>query len=267
MMAMDRRQFLKIAGLSALLGLGGKTAFQLLAPGEAEASLEQAPMIAGKKWGMALDTTLLDEEIMGQAIKACHTYYNVPNFGNPKVEIKWIWEEIYEHSFPGQENEFLNEKFHGRPFLLLCNHCTNPPCCRVCPTKATWKREDGIVMMDMHRCIGCRFCMAACPYGARSFNWGDPRLAPKELNPNFPTNPQFPTRSKGVVEKCLFCAERLAKGQMPACVEAADKIKPDSMVFGDLDVPDSNIRKLLRSRYSMRRKPELGTGPNVYYIL
>ena len=267
MMAMDRRQFLKITGLSALLGLGGKTAFQWLAPGEAEAALEQATVIAGKKWGMALDMTLLDEEVMSKCIQACHTYYNVPNMGNAKVELKWIWKETYDHSFPGQENEYQADKYKARNFLLLCNHCTNPPCCRACPTKATWKREDGIVMMDMHRCIGCRFCMAACPYGARSFNWGDPRLAPKALNPNFPTNPELPTRSKGVVEKCQFCAERLAKGQMPACVEAANKIKPDAMVFGDLEVPDSNIRKVLRSRYSIRRKPELGTGPNIYYLI
>ena len=68
-------------------------------------------------------------------------------------------------------------------------------------------------MMDMHRCIGCRFCMAACPYGARSFNWGDPRRARKDLNPDFPTNPAYPTRTKGVVEKCNFCAERLAEGK------------------------------------------------------
>ena len=77
-----------------------------------------------------------------------------------------------------------------------CMHCTNPPCCRVCPTKATWKRaQDGVVMMDQHRCIGCRFCMAACPYGVRSFNWGDPRKADEALNPDFPTNLEYPTRT------------------------------------------------------------------------
>ena len=111
-----------------------------------------------------------------------------------------------------------------KKFLLLCNHCSNPPCCRVCPTGATWQREDGIVMMDRHRCIGCRFCMAGCPYGSGVSTGEIPRKAPKALNPDFPTNPEFPTRSKGVVEKCTFCAERLAKGLLPACVEAADKI-------------------------------------------
>jgi Fe-S-cluster-containing dehydrogenase component len=266
MMAINRREFLKIAGWSALLGAGGNAAFELLAPGEAEALLQPAPLKA-KQWAMAIDFTKMDEEVMGAAIKACHRLYNVPDMGNPKVELKWLWKETYEHAFPSQENEYIAEQFHHHNFLVLCNHCTNPPCCRACPTKATWRREDGIVMMDMHRCIGCRFCMAACPFGARSFNWGDPRQAPKELNPDFPTNPDLPTRSKGVVEKCQFCAERLAKGQIPACVEAANAVRTDAMFFGDLAVQDSPVRKVLRTRYSIRRKPELGTGPNVYYII
>ena len=140
----------------------------------------------------------------------------------------------------------------------LCMHCENPPCVRVCPTQATWKREDGIVMMDWHRCIGCRYCMAGCPYGSRSFNWSDPRPAIRTITPD------FPTRSKGVVEKCTFCEERLAKNQMPACVEAC----PDkAIVFGDVRDPGSEVRALLRSRLALRRKAELGTGPAVYYIV
>jgi molybdopterin-containing oxidoreductase family iron-sulfur binding subunit len=109
--------------------------------------------------------------------------------------------------------------------------------------------------------------MAACPFGARSFNYGDPRKAPKELNPDFPSNMTYPTRTKGVVEKCNFCAERLAKGQLPACVEVASKIKAGALTFGDLEDPDSEIRAVLREHYTIRRKPELGTGPNVYYIV
>jgi Fe-S-cluster-containing dehydrogenase component len=266
-MAVDRRKFLKIAGLSAVMGLGGKAAFELLAPGELEASLKDLPLTEGKKWGMVVDMTKMDEAVMDRCIEACHRYHNVPNFGNRKVEIKWIWKETYEHTFPDQGHDYVSENYRDRNFLLLCNHCTSPPCCRVCPTKATWKREDGVVMMDQHRCIGCRFCMAACPYGARSFNWGDPRKAPKELNPDFPANLEYPTRSKGVVEKCTFCAERIAQGQLPACVEAANSVKPHTLVFGDLDDPASGIRKTLREHFTIRRKPELGSGPNVYYII
>jgi molybdopterin-containing oxidoreductase family iron-sulfur binding subunit len=266
-MAMDRREFLKITGMAALLGMGGKGAFEILAPGEAEAALNSVPLTAGKKWGMAVFMGKLDDAVMNKCMEACHRIHNVPNIGNPKEEIKWIWKEDYEHTFPGQEHEYTAEKYHGRNILVLCNHCTNPPCCRACPTKATWKREDGVVMMDMHRCIGCRFCMAACPYGARSFNWGDPRLAPKELNGGFPTNPEYPTRTKGVVEKCNFCAERIAAGQVPACVEAGNAMRPGVLIFGDLDSPGSEIRRVLREHYSIRRKSELGTGPNIYYIV
>lgn len=267
-MGINRRKFLKIAGLSTLLGMGGKAAFELLAPGELEASVKELPLTEGKKWGMVIDTHKLTDEIMDKCIEACHVTHNVPDWGNPKEEIKWIWKETYEHTFPGQHHDYFSAEMKERDFLLLCNHCTNPPCCRVCPTKATWKREkDGVVMMDQHRCIGCRFCMAACPYGVRSFNWGDPRKAPKDLNPHFPTNPQYPTRTKGVVEKCNFCAERLAKGIFPACVEAANGITERTLIFGDLDDPDSEVRRALSSHYTIRRKPELGTGPNIYYIV
>ena len=109
--------------------------------------------------------------------------------------------------------------------------------------------------------------MAACPFGARSFNWGDPRKAPKELNPDFPTNQDYPTREKGVVEKCTFCAERIAKGQLPACVETANEIKENVLTFGDLADPDSGVRAILRKHYTIRRKPELGTEPNIFYIV
>jgi molybdopterin-containing oxidoreductase family iron-sulfur binding subunit len=266
-MGIERRRFLKIAGLSAVMGLGGKAALDLLAPGEAEAVLNDASLTEGKKWGMVVDMNRMTEETMDRCIKACHTIHNVPDFGDPKVEIKWVWKETYEHSFPNQGHNYLDEKFKESSFLIMCNHCDTPPCCRVCPTKATWKREDGIVMMDPHRCIGCRFCMAACPFGVRSFNWGDPRKAPQDLNPAFPDNPEYPTRTKGVVEKCNFCAERIAKGEYPACVVAANEAEKGSMVFGDLDDPGSEIRELLRSNYVIRRKPELGTGPNIYYIV
>ena len=112
--------------------------------------------------------------------------------------------------------------------------------------------------MDWHRCIGCRYCVAACPYGSRSFNWQDPRPAIATVNPD------FPTRTKGVVEKCNFCEERLAKGLAPACVGACQE---KAMTFGDLEDPDSEARKLLRARFAVQREPELGTSPSVYYLV
>jgi molybdopterin-containing oxidoreductase family iron-sulfur binding subunit len=194
-------------------------------------------------------------------LKACHQVHNVPDLGNPKDEVKWIWKEPYEKAFPGDETvymqEYIDQTLKGSQFITLCNHCDNPPCVRVCPTKATWKREDGIVMMDYHRCIGCRFCMAGCPYGSRSLNWRDPRPFIKEINK------EFPTRERGVVEKCNFCSERLAKGLIPACVEAC---KEKALVFGDLEDANSELRGLLRAHHTIRRKPQLGTMPQIYYI-
>jgi Fe-S-cluster-containing dehydrogenase component len=192
-------------------------------------------------------------------IAACNRVHNVPDIKNPDHEIKWIWKDTYEHVFSLQDPEYIiDEEFRDQPTLLLCNHCDNPPCVRVCPTKATWKRADGIVMMDYHRCIGCRFCMAACPYGSRSFNWMDPRPYIKE------TNLDYPTRTKGVVEKCDFCAERLAQGLSPACVEAC---KSKALIFGDAGDPESEVREILRTRFTIRRKPELGTRPQAYYLV
>jgi molybdopterin-containing oxidoreductase family iron-sulfur binding subunit len=200
-------------------------------------------------------------------MEACHRFHNVPEWGDTRVEIKWIWGDTFEHAFPGQGNEYLDEGILNKNYPLLCNHCENPPCCRVCPTKATFKGDDGIVVMDPHRCIGCRYCMVACPYGARSFNFGDPRKAPAELNPEFPFNPGYPSRTKGVVEKCNFCAERLIKGEMPVCVEAANEEKSETIIFGNLSDQNSSVRKALRANYTIRRKPELGTGPNIFYII
>jgi molybdopterin-containing oxidoreductase family iron-sulfur binding subunit len=105
--------------------------------------------------------------------------------------------------------------------------------------------------------------MAACPFGARSFNWKDPRTT--YFKDKEPPNPTYPTRTKGVVEKCNLCAERLAVGEMPACVEAVKDSK--AIVFGDLEDPDSEVREILHEHFAIRRKPELGTNPNVYYIV
>lgn len=256
-MKSTRRTFLKIAGLS-LLGVGAKPIFDALAGGE-EAKVIKAPEgLRAKRWAMAVNPKKCSSGCK-DCIEACHRVHNVPDFGNPKDEIKWIWNEPFKDAFPGQEHAYIEESFKERPVIVLCNHCDNPPCVRVCPTKATFRRkEDGIVMMDYHRCIGCRFCVAGCPYGARSMNYRDPRPFIKTVNPD------FPTRTKGVVEKCNFCVERLDRGLLPACVLAC---KEKAMIFGDLENPQSPVRELLRKNFTIRRKPELGTNPQVYYIV
>ena len=262
-MESSRRSFLKIAGISAL-GLGVKPVMDVFASSDENSAVSRPQAMKGslaqtaKRWGMFNYTRqFTSEKDLDPMIEVCRTIHNVPEFQNKRHEIKWIWAEEFKHAFPTQEHAFLDEKVEQSSFLTLCNHCEKPACVRACPTKATFKREDGIVIMDFHRCIGCRFCMAACPYGSRSFNFRDPRPFIKDINL------EFPTRTKGVVEKCNFCAERLAVGQPPACVEVSN----GAMMYGDLDDPNSEIREVLRSHFTIRRKPALGAGPSVFYIV
>lgn len=258
-MRFSRREFVKL-GITAVAGLSGAVMPDLLRKEKATASetAVNGKALRAKRWAMVVDESKLKTpENCQKIIKACHEAHNVPDISDSQHEIKWIWNDTYEHAFGGEENPYLAEDIKEKQFPLLCNHCDNPACVRVCPTQATFKRPDGIVSMDYHRCIGCRFCMAACPFGARSFNFEDPRPFIKKLNPD------FPTRTKGVVEKCTFCVERLEQGLQPACVEASN----GALVFGDLDDPNSEVRKLLAKNYSIRRKPQLGTEPSVYYLI
>jgi Fe-S-cluster-containing dehydrogenase component len=258
----SRRTFLKIAGISAL-GLTTKPVLDAYASGGGKAPDALAKRgdkaLTANHWGMVVDTRkFTSQEDLEPIIAACDKIHNIPKFENKNHEIKWIWSAPYHNAFPDKSNKYMDAHSHEVPFLVLCNHCENPPCVRVCPTKATFKRaSDGIVLMDFHRCIGCRFCMAACPFGSRSFNFRDPRAFIPEINP------KFPRRMKGVVEKCNFCAERLAVGKLPACVEASD----GAIAFGDLSDPDSHVRELLHSNYTIRRKQSLGTEPSIYYIV
>jgi molybdopterin-containing oxidoreductase family iron-sulfur binding subunit len=259
-----RRRVLQLLGLSAA-ALAAPPVFNALAKEAAAPPAEPTigpgkGALTAKQWAMVIDTREFKTvDDVRPLVEACHKLHNVPDIDFKRWEIKWIWPTKYENAFAGTTStRFLSEEVEHRPFIVLCNHCENPPCVRACPTKATFKREsDGIVMMDFHRCIGCRFCMAACPFGARSFNYRDPRPFLKE------TNKEFPTRMKGVVEKCSFCVELLAAGKMPACVEASE----GKLTFGDLFDPASKVRELIKTNYTIRRKINLGTEPSVYYIV
>jgi molybdopterin-containing oxidoreductase family iron-sulfur binding subunit len=255
-MSIGRRTFLGAAGLSALAIVGRSSLAELVTGAE---PAREGGARASTRWAMAIDLRkCLEERGCTDCIAACDRAHNVPHFPEAAHEVRWIWNEPFERVFPEQESRYTEEALRGRPVPVLCNHCDNPPCVRVCPTQATWKREDGIVMMDWHRCIGCRYCVAACPYGSRSFNWLDPRAHIAALNPD------FPTRTKGVVEKCNLCEERLAKGLRPACVEACPE---KALAFGNLEDPASEVRALLRTRHALRRRPALGTLPQIYYLV
>ena len=263
----SRREFLKET-TAAALGLGAT--LPMVTTACSGSSEGHGGPVSENQWAMVIDLEGAKRaDVQAACVAACEEAHNIPRIDDPAEKIRWIWDEEYQHVFPDQTHDHMPEELRTAPVLVLCNHCTNPPCVRVCPTQATWKRdEDGLVMMDMHRCIGCRYCMAACPYGSRSFNWRDPRpFIETDDEGNFLS--EFPTRTRGVVEKCNFCAERLRDGLPPACVEAANQVPGAEgvMAFGDLSDPAAEVSRILASQRTISRRVALGTGPNVFYVV
>jgi Fe-S-cluster-containing dehydrogenase component len=145
---------------------------------------------------------------------------------------------------------------------IQCQQCRNPPCVAVCPVVATWQEPDGVIVVDYNWCIGCRYCMAACPYGARHFNWGEPGIPVDEINTETHYLGNRP-RVKGIVEKCTFCLQRVRKGRYPACVEVCPV---GARKFGNLLDPKSEIRYILKNKRVLVLKEELNTQPRFYYF-
>jgi len=167
----------------------------------------------------------------------------------------------------------MQESEETAPYFMptQCQHCDKPPCVKVCPVDATFKREDGIVLIDNERCIGCRFCMAACPYSIRVFNWNEPEQGvienKAEYTPDFCGEPSV----KGTVDKCDFCPHQIVKGELPFCVQACPN---DVFAFGDMyeDAVTNGsgetfqLSKLLKDRAGHRLMEGLGTEPSVFYL-
>lgn len=156
--------------------------------------------------------------------------------------------------------DFPNVKMSSLP--LGCQHCENPACTKVCPVGATYKDpETGVVRQDYDKCIGCRMCMAACPYtGVRSFNWDEPKYSTEHAIGDADIAPH----QKHTVEKCTFCYQRLARGEVPACM---DLCPARARHFGDLDDPESEVSKLVKERSYEQLLESEGTKPSVYYLV
>jgi molybdopterin-containing oxidoreductase family iron-sulfur binding subunit len=145
---------------------------------------------------------------------------------------------------------------------IQCHQCRKPPCTKVCPVNATWTEPDGITVVDYNWCIGCRYCMAGCPYEARRFNWKKPELAPEQINPDMGYLSNR-IRPRGVVEKCHFCLHRTRQGKNPACLEVCPT---GARVFGDLRDPDCRISFILRTKRVYILKADANTLPRFYYF-
>lgn len=208
--------------------------------------------MAGKRYVMVVDT----KRCMG-----CHTCSLACKVENNQPDGIW-WNRVLTVGgsdidtpsgvYPEVRLEFIT---------LACQHCENPACVKVCPVGATWKDEEtGLVMQDPEACIGCRYCMVACPYtGVRQFNFDEP-----QYSSGFAVGSEDATKHvKSTVEKCTFCAHRLAKGQLPACIE---QCPARARHFGDLNDPNSEVAQLLRERSSFRLLEEKGAEPSVYFL-
>ncbi|MEA1958334.1 MAG: 4Fe-4S dicluster domain-containing protein [Chloroflexota bacterium] len=224
------------------------------------------------RWGMVIDL----DKCTGcqECTVACKEENNVP-YGSPEEQERRqdpFWHKVIAAS----EGEYPSVNIEMVP--MPCMHCDNPACVQVCPAIATYRRDDGIVMQNYRRCIGCKYCMVACPYGARAYNYKEQeeheyhRIDPPPTRDVIGSWP-FPYRTHGMVEKCTFCFHRIDAGLkegkqigvevVPACVEACPA---KARAFGDLDDPHSEVSKWLATRGAIRLREQMGTQPKVYYL-
>ncbi len=229
----QRRQFMKTSMGVAAIAIAPGMLLYGTSHGKSEGASSKV------RWGMLIDTTQCTQGCT-DCVSACNKENGLSG-GTKSTDSQWIRKiEIKDIS---------NGLVSSLP--MMCQHCEHPPCVDVCPTQASFKRADGIVLVDRHRCIGCRYCMMACPYKARSF----------VHEPLENQNPDVP-RGKGTVEACSFCVQRIDKGQIPACAEACQN---KAILFGDLNDANSEIYKKVRSVASDHIRADLQLNPGIRY--
>lgn len=211
---------------------------------------------AGPQWMMVFDLRKCEgcvtQDKPPQCVEGCNAEHFVPKGQD--------WLQVFKMKTSGGNSYFL-----PRP----CMQCENAPCLNVCPVGATYRNQEGVILVDHNKCIGCRMCMAACPFDARSFNWGQPENPPGATFARY--SPEYPVPHRtGTVEKCMLCAHRTKDGKLPAC---ADACPMNAIYLGDLtqDVATNGQEVVKLSRFlaensAFRLKEELGTRPRVWYI-
>jgi tetrathionate reductase subunit B len=240
--SMQRRQF--IGGTIAAAGA------MTIAPGvilhaAAEGKQETEGASSKNRWGMLIDTNKCADGC-NACVDACNHENGLKGHDRPQTDAVWIRTVKLKDNQTG----FINR------LPLMCQHCENPPCVDVCPTTASFKRADGLVLVDRHRCIGCRYCMMACPYKARSFI----HEALTDQSVNAP-------RGKGCVESCTLCVHRIDEGVLhTACQDACEKDGHAAILFGDLKDPDSDISRVLKSHNSVQIRADLELNTGVRYL-
>ncbi len=236
-----RRRFLgQAAGATAVIAPG----VTLVSISSSSSAAEGAS--SEKRWGMLVDTNQC-EQGCNDCVTACQ---QENGWGDGSSD--------ESNSRSGQKAQWIRtvtvrdtQTSHTSQLPMMCQHCEQPPCVDVCPTGASMKRADGIVLVDKHICIGCRYCMMACPYKARSF-----------IHEPMHDQRSHAPRGMGTVEACTMCVHRVDRGDQPACVEKCNK---GAMTFGDLNDPNSEISKKLAAASSTQIRADLGTNPSVRY--
>ena len=229
----QRRQFLKTSVGAAAVAVAPGMLLYSVAQGKTDGASSKV------RWGMLIDTNQCKPGC-NDCVTACNRENGLS--GETKsTDSQWIRKIEIKDISSGRELSLP----------MMCQHCEHPPCVDVCPTNASMKRADGIVLVDKHRCIGCRYCMMACPYKARSF----------VHEPQHDQNPDVP-RGKGTVEACTLCVHRIDVGGKPACSEACPN---QAIIFGDLNDPNSDIAKKVHSVASVQIRAELRLNPGVRY--
>jgi len=196
-----------------------------------------------KRWGMLIDTAKCASGCTS-CVTACHEENGIESHNRPLTDQQWIRKIKIKDKLTD----------HVVSLPMMCQHCEKPPCVDVCPTGASFKRVDGIVLVDRHICIGCRYCMMACPYKARSF-----------AHEAVDNKVDYQPRGKGTVESCTMCVHRVDEGGTPACVEACSEAEHGAMIFGDLKDPSSEISKQLVEHGGQQIRADLGLNTGVRY--
>ncbi len=233
----ERRRLLGAAAVSVLALAPGVSLFAYPASRKPMAGAS-----ALRRWGLLIDTTKCKDSCTS-CVTACSAYNGWKNEGRP-IDPQWI--RKVRVTDPGTGIS------HSVP--VMCQHCAAPVCVEVCPTGASFRRADGIVLVDRHICIGCRYCMMACPYKARSF-----------VHQNLSGQKPWAPRGKGTVEGCTLCVPRIDARQVPACVEACAREGGGAMTFGDLKDPTSAISRALAAYPSVQLRADLQLDPGVHY--
>ena len=227
---------------------GAGVALLALAPGVRLAELAMAasddePVSDKHRWGLWVDTSRCADGC-DKCVSACNEEHGLSGMNRPETDAQWIRKVDLQDEVTGRELSLP----------LMCQHCEEPPCVDVCPTGASFRREDGIVLVDKHICIGCRYCMMACPFHARAF-----------IHEDLSGQKTHSPRGKGTVESCTLCVHRVDENRTPACVEACGDAGHDALVFGDLNDADGRLASILAQKESVELRSDLKLNTAVRY--